>query len=152
MEPWVVWIVVAAALAAGEMLTMGLFLAPFAIGAVLAAAADVAGGGAIAEWAVFVVISALLLAFARPLAVRHRRQPPRLRSGTAALVGRSGIVLERIGGADDRPGTVKIGGEVWTARAYGEGGAIEPGTRVDVIEIQGATALVSEGVDTWLPD
>ena len=39
---------------------------------------------------------------------------------------------------------MKIGGEVWSARSYDEDRVIEPGTRVDVMKIEGATALVSE--------
>jgi membrane protein implicated in regulation of membrane protease activity len=69
--------------------------------------------------------------------------PPQLRTGTAALVGRTGTVIERIANRDDT-GCVKLEGETWTARAYDEDEVIEPGKRVQVVEIRGATALVSE--------
>jgi membrane protein implicated in regulation of membrane protease activity len=69
------------------------------------------------------------------------KTPARLRSGTAALVGTRAVVLERV---DADHGQVKIGGEVWTARPYDEDDVFEPGARVDVMKIDGATALVAE--------
>jgi membrane protein implicated in regulation of membrane protease activity len=78
----------------------------------------------------------------RPIAKRHLYQPPQLRTGTAALVGTSAIVLDRIAN-DEGVGSVRIGGEVWTARAYDDDHVIEAGTRVQVVEIRGATALVT---------
>jgi membrane protein implicated in regulation of membrane protease activity len=78
----------------------------------------------------------------RPIARRHLYQPPQLRTGTAALVGRTAIVLERIHN-DEGVGCVRLEGEVWTARSYDEDLVIEPGTRVQVVEIRGATAMVA---------
>ena len=80
----------------------------------------------------------------RPIARRHLRMPPQMRTGTAALVGRRAIVLERIAN-DEGVGCVKIDGEVWTARAYDDdAGHRRRATRVEVVEIRGATALVSD--------
>ena len=53
------------------------------------------------------------------------------------------MVVERIANAEG-VGCVKLDGEIWTARAYDDDEVIEPGTRVHVLEIRGATALVSE--------
>ncbi len=105
--------------------------------------ADLAGAGAAITWATFAVLTALSFLILRPIARRHLRQPPALRTGTAALVGRSAVVLERIAG-DTTAGSVRLDGEVWTARAYDEDTVLEPGTRVHVLEIRGATALVSD--------
>ena len=69
--------------------------------------------------------------------------PAQLRTGTAALVGQTAIVLERIAN-DEGTGCVKLEGETWTARAYDEDEVFEPGRRVHVVEIRGATALVTE--------
>jgi membrane protein implicated in regulation of membrane protease activity len=125
------------------MLTTSFFLAPFAVGAGAAAVVDVAGAGELAAWVVFVVISVLTLAVVRPIARSHMKMPPSLRTGTAALIGKQAIVLERIANHEG-VGCVKIDGEVWTARAFDDDQVIDQGTRVDVIEIRGATALVSE--------
>jgi membrane protein implicated in regulation of membrane protease activity len=142
MDVWVLWIVAAAGLGIAEMLTMGLFLAPFAVGAVLAGALAAIGASFVWSAAAFAVIAVLLLLVARPMLLARWRVPIGIRTGAAALVGSRAVVVERI--AFPHPGTVKIGGEVWTARAYGEDEVIEPGTVVDVIEIRGATALVTE--------
>lgn len=141
MSAWVLWIVVACVLGAGEMHTRGFFLAPFAIGALVAAVAGVAGAPAIASLLAFLLASVLVLMMLRPLALRHRRLPPAMRSGAAALVGKDAVVLERIANLEG-VGCVKIGGEVWTARSYDDSEVIDPGEQVQVVEIRGATALV----------
>jgi len=141
MDPWVIWVVAACVLAVGEIATVSFFLGPFAGGAVIAAVVSLIGGGWVASTLVFLVVSVLLLAFLRPVARRHRRQPPALRTGAAALIGRPAVVLERISN-DEGIGVARIDGEVWTARAFDEDRVIEPGEKVTVIEIRGATALL----------
>jgi len=143
MPGWVIWIIAACVLAVGEMLTLGFFLAPFAVGAALAGLADALGASTAVDFAVFLVVSSLLLLLVRPIARAHRRLPPATRTGTAALVGRRAIVLERIAN-DEGVGCVRVDGEVWTARAYDEDDVIEEGARVHIVEIRGATALVAE--------
>jgi membrane protein implicated in regulation of membrane protease activity len=143
MEPWLIWLIAAVIFGVGEIFTLSFFLAPFAGGAAIAALVAAAGGGAIASTAVFLLVSLVLLAGLRPIATRHLRQPARLRTGTAALVGRPATVVERIANSEG-VGCVRIDGEVWTARAYDEDDVIEAGTRVQVLEIRGATALVAE--------
>jgi membrane protein implicated in regulation of membrane protease activity len=125
------------------MLTTGFFLAPFALGAAVAAVVDAAGAPELAAWLVFVFGSLATLAFVRPIAIAHLKVPPQLRTGAAALVGKQAIVLERIANHEG-VGCVKIEGEVWTARSLDDNEVIEPGTRVEVVQIKGATALVTE--------
>ncbi len=134
------WLIVAVVLGAGEVLTTSFYLAPFAGGALAAMVASLAGLGIVPAAVVFLVVSVALLAALRPVARRHRQMPPRLRTGTAALVGRTATVVDRV--AHDA-GTVKLEGEVWTARSYDEDEVLEPGERVHVLEIRGATALVT---------
>jgi membrane protein implicated in regulation of membrane protease activity len=141
MEDWVWWVIAAGGLAVGEIFTMGFFLGPIAIAAVLAAIVSLAGGGLAASWVVFIAASLASVLVLRPIARRHLRTPPRIRTGTAALVGGPATVLERV---DRNGGQVKIGGDVWTARSYDEDESFEPGARVEVIKIDGATALVAE--------
>jgi membrane protein implicated in regulation of membrane protease activity len=143
MDTWVLWLIAAVILAIGEMATTGLFMAPFAGGAVIAAVLAAAGAGLTIELSAFLVVSIILLAALRPVAREHQRAKGRIRTGTAALVGQSATVVERIVNAEG-VGCVKLGGEIWTARAYDDEDVIEPGTRVQVLEIRGATALVSE--------
>ena len=143
MDAWVLWILLAVILAVGEMMTLGFFLAPFAAGALLGAVADLVGAGWVVSILVFLVSSSLLFGFVRPVARRHMRTPVQLRTGTAALVGHTAIVTERIAN-DAGSGAVKLEGELWTARSYVPDEEIEVGRRVHVVEIRGATALVSE--------
>ena len=141
MDDWVWWIIAAGVLAVGEIATMGFFLGPIAIAATLAAIVALVGGGVAAQWIVFIAASLASLLVLRPIARRHLRTPAALRTGTAALVGSPAVVLERV---DRDGGQVKIGGEVWSARTYDEDDAFEPGARVEVMKIDGATALVAE--------
>jgi membrane protein implicated in regulation of membrane protease activity len=142
MSGWVLWVVIACAFGVGEMLTTSFFLAPFAIAAALAALADVAVGQA-AAWIVFFTVALLTFVVVRPIVRSHLKMPPQIRTGSAALVGKQAVVLERIANREG-VGCVRIDGEVWTARSYLDDDVIEPGTVVDVMEIKGATALVSE--------
>jgi membrane protein implicated in regulation of membrane protease activity len=141
VEDWVWWIIAAGLLAVGEIATLGFFLGPIAVAATLAAIVAVAGAGLAAQWIVFIAASLGTLLVLRPIARRHLKTPPRIRTGTAALVGGRALVLERV---DANGGQVRIGGEVWSARAYDEDDSFEPGARVEVMKIDGATALVAD--------
>jgi membrane protein implicated in regulation of membrane protease activity len=141
MPEWVAWTIVAAALAVGEIFTLGFFLGPVALAAAVAAVVAALGASVELQIAVFVVLSAGSVLVLRPIALRHLKTPGALRTGTAALIGQRAVVLQRV---DADNGQVKIGGEVWTARPYDETDVFEPGTRVDVMKIDGATALVAE--------
>ncbi len=139
---WILWLVVAALFGVGEMHSGGFYLLPFAIGAALAAVVSLLGVGPVLSAVLFVAVSALVIAALRPVAGRHRRLPPPIRTGAAALVGRQATVLERIANQEG-VGCVRIdGGEVWTARSFADDDVIEAGERVEVMEIRGATALV----------
>jgi membrane protein implicated in regulation of membrane protease activity len=141
MDEWVIWLIVAVVFGVGEIATLSFFLAPFAGGALVAAVVSGAGAPTAISWIAFLVISVVLLAALRPVALRHRKQAPSLRTGTAALVGHTATVVERVT-ADE--GCVRLDGEIWTARPYDDDQVFEAGTRVQVLEIRGATALVAE--------
>jgi membrane protein implicated in regulation of membrane protease activity len=139
---WVVWALVAVGLAAGEVFTPGLFfLGPVALAAVAATIVAAAGLGVAVQLIVFVAGSVATLAFLRPVARRHVHLPAITRTGTDALVGQRALVLQRV---DANGGRVRIGGEEWSARAYVDDVVYEPGQRVEVVKIEGATALVYE--------
>jgi len=141
MEDWVLWMVAAGVFAVGEMFTLGFFAGPIAVASVVAAIVALAGGGVALQWIVFTTMSAASLLLLRPIARRHLRTPAQLRTGTAALVGATAVVIDRV---DRDGGTVRLAGEVWSARSYDEDHAFEPGARVEVLKIDGATALVHE--------
>lgn len=140
---WVAWLVVACGFGAGELLSgSGFFLAPFAVGALFAAAAD-AAIDSLAGLVVFVVVSAVTIFTVRPLVTGRMTRTPALRTGAAALVGRRAVVLERIANHEG-VGQVRVDGEIWSARAFDDDRVIEPGTKVEIVDIRGATALVME--------
>jgi membrane protein implicated in regulation of membrane protease activity len=142
MPDWGIWVILAAVLAAGEVAAQFTFiLGPVAIAALLPALLAGLGAPIEAQIIAFIVASIASLALVRPIARRHMSTPARIRTGTAALIGSRALVLDRV---DADHGQVKIGGEVWTARPYDEDDVYEPGIRVEVIKIEGATALVQE--------
>jgi membrane protein implicated in regulation of membrane protease activity len=141
MPAWAIWVIAAAALAAGEALTLGFLLGPVALAALLAALVAVLGGGVQLQLGAFIGAAIASVLVLRPVARAHRRTPQRLRTGTAALVGASATVVERV---HEGGGLVRIGSETWTARPFDEDAAYEAGVRVEVLRIEGATAVVSE--------
>jgi membrane protein implicated in regulation of membrane protease activity len=137
---WLIWAIVALALAVGEIFTPGLFfLGPVALAALASMIVALVGGGAVVQVVVFIAGSVASVGLIRPIAKAHLRVPAALRTGTAALTGAKAVVLQRV---DTDGGRVRIGGEEWSARAYMEGQVFEPGDRVEVVKIEGATALV----------
>jgi membrane protein implicated in regulation of membrane protease activity len=140
MPAWVVWAIVAVLLAIGELFTPGLFfLGPIALAALAATVVAAVGGGIWIQIIVFGGGSFAAVALLRPIARRHLTMPRAIRTGAAALEGGKAVVLQRV---DGRGGRVKIGGEEWSARSYMPGEEFDVGTEVEVVQIQGATALV----------
>lgn len=139
MGIWIIWLIVAAALGVAELVTMTLALGLIAVGAVAAAGVGAAGGNEALQFGAFIVASVAGLGLVRPIALRHIKQPPLLRSGTSALVGRSAVVVEEVSA---HSGQVRIGGELWSSRPYDETLTIPVGSTVDVFQIEGVTALV----------
>jgi membrane protein implicated in regulation of membrane protease activity len=139
MDTWIIWLIIAAVLGTIEIMTTTLAFGLVGLAALIAAGAGFLGGDAAIQFGAFILASVLGLGVARPFALRHIRQPPMLRTGTAALVGRPAITLEEVG---PHSGRVRIGGEEWSARSYDETLVIPAGKTVDVMHIEGATALV----------
>nr|WP_223184929.1 NfeD family protein [Streptomyces sp. CBMA152] len=110
-----------------------------AVGAVAGAVGAGLGLGTVAQVLVFLVVSVALIAVVRPIAARHSSERPQLATGIDALKGRQAVVLERVDGSGGR---IKLAGEVWSARTLDDGQSFEPGQQVDVVEIDGATAIV----------
>ena len=139
MVAWIVWLIVAAVLGVAELVTFTFALGLIAVAACVAAAVAALQIGLPFQLVAFIIASAAGLVVVLPVARRHVKQPPLLRSGSAALVGRPARVLEEVTG---HSGRVRIGGEEWSARAYDETLVIPVGHAVDVMQIEGATALV----------
>jgi len=139
----ILWLLLAAGFGIGELLTGSFFLAPFAVGGALAAAVEALGAGGDVGVAVFAAVSVLTLLTVRPLLMSRMNNAPTLRTGATALIGKNATVVERISN-HEAVGCVRIGSEVWTARSLDDDHEIAVGTRVQVVDIRGATALVIE--------
>lgn len=139
IEAWVWWLIAAVGLGIPLVLTAMPEFGMFSAGAVSGAVVAALGGGIVAQVLVFVAVSVALIAVVRPLAARQGPRTPRLATGIDALKGRQAVVLERVDGAGGR---IKLAGEIWSARSLDSEQVFEPGEKVDVADIDGATAVV----------
>ena len=140
MPLWIIWAIAAVLLAIGEIFTPGLFfLGPVALAALATTIVAALGGPIWLQIIVFGVGSFAAVGLLRPIARRHLTMPRAIRTGAAALEGAKAVVLQRV---DSRGGRVKIGGEEWSARSYMPDEEFDVGAEVEVVQIQGATALV----------
>ena len=139
MESWIIWVIVAAVLGVAELLTTTLAFGLIAVAALVAAVVGAFHLSFALQLVAFAIAAGAGLGVVRPIAIKHVKQPPVLRTGTAALVGRSGIVLEEV---TEHGGRVRIDGEEWSSRPYDESLVIPVGTKVDIMQIKGATVLV----------
>ena len=136
---WAGWLGLAVVLGIVETTTLDLVFLMLAGGALAGAIAAGVGAPLLVQAVVAVVATAALLGVVRPVARRHLRTPIEARTGVAALVGRDALVMQQV---DAHSGQVKLAGEIWSARSSDDREIIEPGTRVHVVEIDGATAVV----------
>ncbi|MGW1021731.1 NfeD family protein [Streptomyces niveus] len=139
IEAWVWWLIAAVGLGIPLVLTAMPEFGMFSAGAVAGAVVAALGGGIVAQVLVFVGVSVALIAVVRPLAARQGSRTPRLSTGIDALKGRQAVVLERV---DSSGGRIKLAGEIWSARSLDAEQTFEPGEKVDVADIDGATAVV----------
>ncbi|MBA0050525.1 NfeD family protein [Streptomyces sp. AJS327] len=139
MDAWVWWLVAAVGLGIPLVLTAMPEFGMLAVGGVAAAIAAGLGGGLVIQVVVFAVVSTALILVVRPVARRMRTERPELSSGVDALKGRRAVVLERV---DGQGGRIKLAGEVWSARSLDVDDTYDVGSQVDVVEIDGATAVV----------
>jgi membrane protein implicated in regulation of membrane protease activity len=136
---WIGWLIAAAALGVAEYFTLTLAFGLLAAAALVAALVAGIGAPLLVQVLAFAIAAAVGLLIVRPIARRQMRNPPLVREGSYALIGKKAMVLEEVTGAG---GLIKLAGEVWSARAFDENQVIPPGTSVDVMEIDGATAIV----------
>ncbi|HEU4540951.1 MAG TPA: NfeD family protein [Jiangellaceae bacterium] len=136
---WLVWLAAAVVLGVAEFFTLTLGLGILAAAAVIAAVVAGLGLPLIVQVLAFVLTAAGGLLIVRPIARRHMRQPPLTRDGSEALLGRQAVVVQEVTAFR---GLVKVAGEEWSARALDESQVIPVGALVDVMEIDGATAVV----------
>ncbi|NMM15621.1 MAG: NfeD family protein [Cellulomonas sp.] len=149
MSGWLWWVGGALLLGIAEIVSVQLVFLMLVGGALAGAVSSALGAGMGAQIGVAVVTSMLLLFALRPWLLRRLRlRVPLVETNAAALVAREAVVLST---TTEDGGRVKLGGEVWSARAAHEGEAFVPGTEVHVVRIEGATAIVSAAGDSGRP-
>lgn len=136
---WIIWLVAAAVLGLMEFFTLAVAFGLLAGAALLTAIVAGFGAPVLVQIIVFAVATAVGMLLVRPIALRHMAGAPPVREGSDALVGRSALVLSEVGISG---GLIKLSGEEWSARPLDETEVILAGTLVDVMEIDGATAVV----------
>jgi membrane protein implicated in regulation of membrane protease activity len=136
---WIVWLIAAVALGVAEYFTLTLAFGLLASAALVAAVVAGVGGPLLAQVLAFAITAGVGLLIVRPIARRQMTRPSLVREGSDALMGKKAVVIEEVTGMQ---GLVKLSGEVWSARALDEDQVIPAGTPVDVMEIEGATAIV----------
>jgi len=140
MEAWVVWVVIAVVLLVAEATTSAFVAVYFGLAAIVTAAIAAAGLGVPVQLIAFAGLSVGGLLLTRPALQRAAGKTAGIRTGVDAMQGRIGVVTRAI--AELEPGQVKVGGETWTARCYYDEEAIPLGSRVEVVKVEGVTALV----------
>jgi membrane protein implicated in regulation of membrane protease activity len=139
MAAWLVWLIVSGAFAAGETASGTFVLLMMSGGALGGAATAAAGGPLLLQVIVAVIVTLGLVWLVRPVAIRHLNPGPAAITGSQALVGREAVVLTRV---TRDGGLVRLNGADWSARAKDPGQDLPAGTRVSVLAIEGATAVV----------
>ncbi|MER7661036.1 MULTISPECIES: NfeD family protein [unclassified Streptomyces] len=137
--PWFVWLFTAAALGVAEFFTLTLVFGLLAGAALVAAVVAGVGIGFLGQLVAFGAATAAGLLIVRPVALRHMAQQPLSREGSDALIGKRAEVIQEVTATR---GLIKLSGEEWSARALDESLVIPAGALVDVMEIEGATAIV----------
>ena len=137
MQLWM-WFAAAGVLLIVEILTVDLLFASLAFSALLAAGANALGFGVAIQGVVFGVGAVSSLMFLRPIALRHlKKKPADHATNVEALIGAPAVTLSAV---TELEGLVKLSGETWSARSNKV--EIESGARVEVVAIEGATAVV----------
>ena len=140
LDGWVAWLGLAVALGVLELFSLDLILLMLAAGAIVGMITSLVGLAVWVQVLAAVAASVAALALVRPSVVKRMQTGgPHLVLGHDALVGKTGLVVEEV---SSQGGQVRINGELWTARPYDDDLVIEPGAKVDVLQIKGATALV----------
>lgn len=138
-KAWLIWIGLAVVAGLIEITTLDFFFLMLAGGALAAAGADALGAGFPVQMIVFAAASAGLIAVVRPPLKSWMLSGKDTVTGTAALVGHDARVVQSV---SETSGLVKLSGETWTARVAPGGITLETGSLVQVVRIDGATAVV----------
>lgn len=140
MEPAsIFWIALIIVFVIIEAATAGITTIWFAIASVIALVSQLLGFSPIGQIAIFLITSAILIYFTRPLVMKYLKVG-KTRTNADKLVGDIGKVIEEIDNLNAK-GLVKISNQIWTARSLDET-IIPMDTLVRVERIDGVKLIV----------
>lgn len=137
----IIWLIVFAILIIIEFLTMGLTTIWFACGAIIACLASAFGWPLWLQIIFFVVVSAVLLIFTRPIALKYFNRS-RTKTNVEGIVGKQAVVTTEIDNVR-ATGQVKIDGMDWSARSE-NGANIAKDSIVTIVRVEGVKLIVKE--------
>lgn len=151
MEDWIYWMILAVVMAGIELAVFSIFIfGPLAVAAAVTAVVAAVGGSLEIQLVVFIVLALASMFALYPIARRHKESDPELATNVDALIGKEARTLEEI--SHESLGLIRFDDSNWTARTKDDIGTIAPDTRVRVISIAGATAIVEPFETTTNPD
>lgn len=141
MASWAIWLIIAGLTAGLEVLSGDFFLLMVGGGAAAAAIAAALGAALWLQLVVFGLTAILLVLGVRPWARRMlARGQPEIADGIDAVIGTGGVVTQTV---DNHGGRIKVGSEEWSAIAQLPYDIYEVGTKVIIVEVRGAHAVVA---------
>ena len=145
MPAWLLWLIAAGLFGVGEMVSLDLVLLMFAGGALGGMTVALLGGAVVFQLIAFIGMAAVLLGLVRPIAKKHLTEKTPLQlDGTEVLIGRTATVTRAI---DANGGRIKVGADEWTARTQYDGEVFPIGSRVRIMKVDGATAVVGDALE-----
>lgn len=144
--PWFwIWLVLAAALYVGEMLSLTFFLLPFGIGATVAFVSVIFGAPLWLQWTLFIVVSIISLMALRPIYKRLVHKADKEKVGVDRLIGMTGKIIE--GKAPSGEMRARVAREVWNVAAD-SGDTYPVDTPVKVLRVDGVHLIVEKAEDS----
>ena len=135
------WLVAFVILIGIEAATMALTTIWFAGGALAAFVLAMLDVPPVIQWAVFCVVSLVLLFGTRPWALRFFNSQKQEKTNVDSLIGKTAVVTAEIHNLEGR-GEVLVNGLTWTARAENDSEVISGDVPVEIIAVEGVKLIV----------
>lgn len=137
---WQFWLILAGIFLIIEITTTGFLVFWFSVGAVIATLASLVIDNIVAQSAIFVISSAILLFVTRPFVSKITKKDEVVKTNVYSIEGKVAKVVEDIEPIEGK-GQIKINGDLWSAKSYNDT-AISKDTEVLIEKIDGVKAIV----------
>jgi len=132
------WVALVITFAIIEIFTLGLTTVWFALAAVVMVFLSLLKIPLPAQMLIFLVISALLLIFTRPVAIKKFRMGKE-KTNVESFAGKHVLVTKAVG--EFEKGEVKLNGLIWAARSENDS-EIASGTKCEIVRVEGVQLIV----------